>query len=192
MSDKLKGLRDIYDAIDEAPNKVIHISEAYVEEVRKRDKKVKLILLPDLVQIGWVRLYMINFGTNYHSGALPEVDSTVLVLFPRGQKENGICLAGGVSGENGELGLTINDDYEINFKNKYGNSIKLLSNKVIIDSADSIELGEGATKTLVNDSFFSLFMAHKHVDVLSGFTGPVDPLTTIITGDHHTSITKGK
>lgn len=192
MSDKLKGLRDIYNSIDEAPNKVIHISEAYVEEIRKKDKKVKLVLLPDLVEIGWVRLYMINFGQNYHSGVLPEVDSTVLVLFPRGQKEQGICLAGGVSGENGENGITMSDDYEINFQNKYGNSIKLLSNKIVINSADSIELGAGATKTLVNDSFFSLFMNHKHIDILSGFTGPVDPLTTIVTSEHHTAITKGK
>jgi hypothetical protein len=116
----------------------------------------------------------------------------VLVLFPRGQQESGICLAGGISGENGELGMVMNDDYEIVFQNKYGNAIKLLQNKVVINSADSIELGEGATKTLVDSGFFPLFMAHKHIDVLSGFTGPVDPATTIITSDHQTTITKGK
>jgi hypothetical protein len=192
MSDKLKGLRDIYDAIGEAGNSTIHISEAYVEAVRKKDKKVKLTLLPDLADIGWVRLYMLGFGPNFHSGALPDVDSTVLVLFPRGQQEQGICLAGGISGENGENGLAMSDDYEIVFQNKYGNAVKLLTNKVVINSADSIELGEGATKTLVDSGFFSLFMAHKHIDVLSGFTGPVDPVTTIITSDHQTTITKGK
>jgi hypothetical protein len=192
MSDKLKGLRDIYDSIDASASKVVHISEAYVEEVRRKDKKVKLTLLPDLVDIGWVRLYMVGFGPNFHSGALPDVDSTVLVLFPRGQQESGICLAGGISGESGENGLNMSDDYEIVFQNKYGNCIKLLTNKVVIDSANSIELGEGATKTLVNNSFFSLFMAHKHIDVLSGFTGPVDPVTTIITNEHHTTITKGE
>ena len=192
MSDKLKGLRDIYDSIDESNSKALNIAEAYVEEVRKKDKKVRLTLLPDLVDIGWVRLYMLNFGPNYHSGALPEVDSTVLVLFPRGQKENGICLAGVVSGENGENGSDMADDYEINFVNRYGNSVRLLSNKVVINSANSIELGEGATKTLMNNSFFSLFMNHKHIDVLSGFTGPVDPLTTIVTSEHQTTITKGK
>lgn len=122
MSDRKQGLRNIIQRIDDAKTEVNYISEALVTKVRKKDKRVELTLLPDLEEIGWVRLYMLNANGNYSSGQLPEVDTTVLVLFPNGDTRNAICIAGGYC-EADELGHTLTGDYDVVFTDKYGNKV---------------------------------------------------------------------
>jgi phage baseplate assembly protein gpV len=136
MSDRYKGLRDIYDAIDESSNKVTHIAEALVKKVRKKDKKVLLHLLPDMEEIGWVRLYMLNANNAYSSGQLPEVDTTVLVLFPRGDTDNAICLSGGYCEAN-ELGFPLEADYDLVLSDKYGNKFVMAENKITLQQKTS-------------------------------------------------------
>jgi phage baseplate assembly protein gpV len=160
MSDKLQGLRNIYNRIDEASNQVSHICEAIVTKVRKKDKRVELTLLPDLEEIGWVRLYMLNANGNYSSGQLPEVDTTVLVVFPRGDQNNAICLSGGYC-EAGELGYEPTGDYDVVFTDKYGNKVLMeetgitiedksgnkiitTSSKITIEGASAIEIKSSA------------------------------------------------
>lgn len=125
--DRDQGLRSLYNEIDKAASgeskkSSLLIAEAYVTEVRKRDKKVKLSLLPDDEDIGWVRLYMHGFGINYSFGLMPEVNSTVLVLFPRGQRDSGICLSGGMS-EGNEYGTDIASELDLHIQDSRGNKI---------------------------------------------------------------------
>jgi hypothetical protein len=139
MSDKMQATRNIYKAIDNSKNSVTHISEAHVDAVSRAKKKVKLTLLPDLEQLGWVRLYMLSANGSYSSGQLPEVDSTVLVVFPRGQRENGICIAGGII-EDGESGSTLNGDYDLMFEDKFGNKVHIRQDKIKIEHDTKIEV----------------------------------------------------
>jgi phage baseplate assembly protein gpV len=132
MSDKIQGLRNIYNRIDQAANQVPHICEALVTKVRKKDKRVELTLLPDLEEIGWVRLYMLNANGNYSSGQLPEVDTTVLVVFPRGDQNNAICLSGGYC-EAGEPGYEPTGDYDLVFTDKYGNKVLMEETGITIE-----------------------------------------------------------
>ena len=136
MSNRYKGLRDIYSAIDESSNKVTHIAEALVKKVRKKDKKVLLVLLPDMEEVGWIRLYMLNSNNSYSSGQLPEVDTTVLVLFPRGDRDNAICLSGGYCEAN-ELGFPLEADYDLVLSDKYGNKFVMAENKITLQQKTS-------------------------------------------------------
>lgn len=187
MSDSLQGIRNIYRRIDQVKSEVSFIAEALVTDVRKKDKKVELALLPDLEEIGWIRLYMLNANGNYSSGQLPEKDTTVLVLFPNGDKRNAICLAGGYC-EAGELGYELKGDYDLVFTDKYGNKILMeeegitlqdksgnkiitTSSKIMIDAKQQVEV-KGATKITVDAPQI----------VLNGGTSPVarigDQVTT--------------
>lgn len=136
MSDRYKVLRDIYGAIDESSNKVTHIAEALVKKVRKKDKRVLLNLLPDMEEIGWVRLYMLNSNNNYSSGQLPEIDTTVVVLFPRGDMDNAICLSGGYCEAN-ELGFPLEADHDLVLSDKYGNKFVMAENKITLQQNTS-------------------------------------------------------
>lgn len=136
MSERYKGIRDIYNAIDDSSNKVTHIAEALVKKVRKKDKKVLLHLLPDMEEIGWVRLYMLNSNNAYSSGQLPEVDTSVLVLFPRGDTDNAICLSGGYCEAN-ELGFPLEADYDLVLSDKYGNKFVMAENKITLQQKTS-------------------------------------------------------
>lgn len=136
MSERYKGIRDIYNAIDQSANKVTHIAEALVKKVRKKDKKVLLHLLPDMEEIGWVRLYMLNSNNAYSSGQLPEVDTSVLVLFPRGDMDNAICLSGGYCEAN-ELGFPLEADYDLVLSDKYGNKFVMAENKITLQQKTS-------------------------------------------------------
>lgn len=187
MSDEFQAIRNIYDRIDQAKGEVKFISEALVTKVRKKDKRVELTLLPDLEEIGWVRLYMLNANGNYSSGQLPEVDTTVLVLFPNGDSRNAICLSGGYC-EAGELGYEPAGDYDVVFTDKYGNKVLMeetgitiqdksgnkiitTSSKITIEAAQQVEI-KGATKVTVDAPQI----------VLNGGTSPVarigDQVTT--------------
>lgn len=140
MGDKNKAIRDIYETIEESSNSTVHICEALVTAVRKRDKRVKLTTLPDLEEIGWVRLYMIGLGASFHSGTIPPVDSTVLVVFPKGQRESAICLAGGMA-EAGEIGAELVHEEDIMFADRFGNKIHMQSGKITIDGAQVVVNG---------------------------------------------------
>lgn len=141
MSDANQGTRRLLKHIDEKSSSTVYIAEANVEAVRKRDKKVKLVMLPDLEEIGWVRVYMLNANGNYSSGILPEVDTTVLLLFPRGQRDMAVCLAGGLL-EGSELGSDLDGDHDIKFADKYGNKISMQSGKIKIEGT-IIEINGG-------------------------------------------------
>lgn len=137
MSDAQQGLRSIYNAIDAAASgdskkSSLLIAEAYVTEVRKRDKKVKLSLLPDDEDIGWVRLYMQGLNDNWSFGILPSVGNTVVVLFPRGQKDSGICLSGGMS-EGSELGSELASELDLHIHDSRGNKITMTANGITIN-----------------------------------------------------------
>lgn len=136
MSDKNKAIRDIYQTIEASANSVTHIAEALVKKVRKKDKKVLLQLLPDMEEIGWVRLYMLNSNNAYSSGQLPEVDTSVLVLFPRGDRQNAICLSGGYCEAN-ELGFPLEADYDLVLSDKYGNKFVMAENKITLQQKTS-------------------------------------------------------
>ena len=134
MSDKQQSLRNIYGAIDKAgsSDSQIHISEAEVMEVRKSDKKVRLTLMPDERDIGWVRLYMVGLNDNWSTGLLPTVGNTVVVLFPRGQMDTGICLSGGMS-EGSELGSTLESELDLTIHDSRGNKITLTGTGINIE-----------------------------------------------------------
>lgn len=139
MSDKLQGIRNIYRRIDESRNEITHIAEAVVSKVRKKDKRVKLLLLPDLEEIGWTRLYMMNANGSYSSGQIPEIDTTVLVVFPRGDRNNAICLSGGYcQSEIGENGFPLESDHDVVVSDKYGNKIVLKEGKINIEGASEV------------------------------------------------------
>jgi phage baseplate assembly protein gpV len=139
MSDQLQGIRNIYRRIDQARNEVTHIAEAIVAQVRKKDKKVKLLLLPDLEDIGWTRLYMMNANNSYSSGQIPEIDTTVLVVFPRGDRSTAICLSGGYcQSEAGENGFPLEGDHDVVFSDKYGNKIVLKQGKITIEGSEVV------------------------------------------------------
>lgn len=156
MSDEKQGLRNLVQLINDSKQDVTYISEALVTKVRKKDKRVELTLLPDLEEIGWVRLYMLNAKGGYSSGQLPEVDTTVLVLFPNGDPRNAICLSGGYCEAN-ELGYEPTGDHDLVFTDKYGNKILMeetgitiedksgnkiitTSSKITIEGASAIEI----------------------------------------------------
>lgn len=136
MSDQNKFLRDIYETINTSKNQVTHIAEALVKKVRKKDKRVLLHLLPDMEDIGWVRLYMLNSNNNYSSGQLPEVNTAVLVVFPRGDRKSAICLSGGYC-EGGELGFPLEADYDLVLSDKYGNKLVMQENKITLQQKSS-------------------------------------------------------
>ncbi len=137
MSDKDKWHRDIYDAIDaiasgDSPKSNILISEAYVTEVRTTDKRVRVSLLPDDIDMGWIRLYMQGINNNWSFGMLPTVGNTVVVLFPRGQRDSAICLAGGVA-EGEDRGSPMLNSLELDIHDANGNKITMNSNGIQIN-----------------------------------------------------------
>ena len=161
MSDHLQNIRNIYKRIDESKNEVIHIAEAVVAKARRKDKRVKLLLLPNLEETGWIRLYMMSANGSYSSGQIPEIDTTVLVVFPRGDRNNAICLSGGYcQSEIGENGFPLESDHDVVISDKYGNKIVLKEGKINIEGAaevavkankvhvdsPSIVLGQNSTK----------------------------------------------
>lgn len=171
MPDSSQGIRNIYNRIDQAKAETNFIAEALVTKVRKKDKRVELVLLPDFEEIGWVRLYMLNANGNYSSGQLPEVDTTVLVLFPNGNSRNAICLSGGFC-EADELGYEPTGDYDLVFTDKYGNKILMedggitiedksgnkiitTSSKITIEAQQQVEVN-GATKVSVKAPLITL------------------------------------
>jgi phage baseplate assembly protein gpV len=164
MPDSSQGIRNIYNRIDQAKAETNFIAEALVTQVRKKDKRVELVLLPDFEEIGWVRLYMLNANGNYSSGQLPEVDTTVLVLFPNGNSRNAICLSGGFC-EADELGYEPTGDYDLVLTDKYGNKILMedggitiedksgnkiitTSSKITIEGASAIEIKSSAGSSI--------------------------------------------
>lgn len=165
MPDSNQGIRNIYNRIDQARTETTFISEALVTGVRKKDKRVELTLLPGFQEMGWVRLYMLNANGNYSSGQIPEVDTTVIVLFPNGDMRNAICLSGGFC-EAGELGYEPKGNHDVVFTDKYGNKILMeetgitledksgnkivtTSSKITIEAKQLVEV-KGATKVTVD------------------------------------------
>lgn len=137
MSSKYQWQRDIYNAIDEAASgesskSSILISEAYVTEVRSSDKRVRVSLLPDDQDIGWIRLYMPGIDGNWSFGLLPTVGNSVLVLFPRGQRDSAICLAGGVA-EGDDKGSTLSNILDLHIHDSRGNKITMTSAGISIE-----------------------------------------------------------
>jgi phage baseplate assembly protein gpV len=151
MPDSLQGVRNIFNRIDQAKSEVSFIAEALVTNVRKKDKRVELVLLPDLEEIGWIRLYMLNANGNYSSGQLPEKDTTVLVLFPNGERRNAICLAGGFC-EAGELGYELKGDYDVVFTDKYGNKILMEETGITLEDKSGNKIVTTSSKIMIEAS----------------------------------------
>jgi hypothetical protein len=166
-----------------------YIRTALVTDVRKKDKKVRVTLLPEKMgKSGWLRVYWLN---NLGSGQLPPVDSEVVVMFIDGNQEAMFILAGGFLDQGDETEPPQENDFDI--IDKYGNRILMQDGKIQILSG-SIELGDEQLKRLVNENFLApggTFLTHHHIDPLSGTTGPVDPSTVIPPSDM-TSVTKAK
>lgn len=179
MSDKQQGLRNIYKNIDEAKNATTHIAECFVTAVNRSKKKVKLTMLPDLQEIGWVRLYMTAANGSYSSGQLPEIDSTVLVVFPRGQRGNGICIAGGII-EDGESGSTLNGDHDYMIEDKFGNKIHIRQDKIRIEHSTKVEVN--APMIVLNDGVLPIARVTDIVQtpIGPGFIDPTGGNTTIL------------
>jgi phage baseplate assembly protein gpV len=151
VSDEFQAIRNIYDRIDQVKGEVKFISEALVTKVRKKDKRVELTLLPDFEEIGWVRLYMLNANGNYSSGQLPEVDTTVLVLFPNGDLRNAICLSGGYC-EADELGYEPTGDYDVVFTDKYGNKVLMEETGITIQDKSGNKIITTSSKITIESS----------------------------------------
>jgi len=165
VSDEFQAIRNIYDRIDQVKGEVKFISEALVTKVRKKDKRVELTLLPDFEEIGWVRLYMLNANGNYSSGQLPEVDTTVLVLFPNGDSRNAICLSGGYC-EAGELGYEPTGDYDVVFTDKYGNKVLMEETGITIQDKSGNKIITTSSKITIEGA--------SAIDIKSSGTGSVD------------------
>jgi phage baseplate assembly protein gpV len=151
MSDEKQGLRNLVQLINDSKQDVTYVSEALVTKVRKKDKRVELTLLPDLEEIGWVRLYMLNAKGGYSSGQLPEVDTTVLVLFPNGDPRNAICLSGGYC-EAGELGYEPTGDHDVVFTDKYGNKVLMEETGITIEDKSGNKIITTSSKITIEAS----------------------------------------
>jgi hypothetical protein len=170
--------------MDVKVSKARWISTGIVEEVRKSDRKVRVAILPDKNQSNWADVYMLNAGNGYTSGVLPEVGTEVLVMFPSADRNNAIVMQGGLP-QPGDAQSDVDGDHDWIIQDKSGNKIILTEGKIKILSG-TVEIGESNLKKLINETFLTLFMNHIHIDPLSGFTGAVDPLTTIILPSHQT------
>jgi phage baseplate assembly protein gpV len=173
MSDEKQGLRNLVQLINDSKQDVTYVSEALVTKVRKKDKRVELTLLPDLEEIGWVRLYMLNAKGGYSSGQLPEVDTTVLVLFPNGDPRNAICLSGGYC-EAGELGYEPTGDHDVVFTDKYGN-------KVLMEEAGITIEDKGGNKIITTSSKITI-EATQQVEVRGATRVTVDAPQVVLNG----------
>lgn len=151
MPDSSQAIRNIYNRIDQIKTEITFISEALVTAVRKKDKRVELSLLPDFEEIGWVRLYMINANGNYSSGQLPEKDTTVLVLFPNGDRRNAICLAGGFC-EAGEFGYEPKGDHDLALTDKYGNKILMEETGITLQDKNGNKIITTSSKITIESS----------------------------------------
>jgi hypothetical protein len=151
MSDSNQGIRNIFNRIDQVKGEITFIAEALVVNVRKKDKRVELVLLPDFEEIGWVRLYMLNANGSYSSGQIPEKDTTVLVLFPNGNKRNAICLSGGFC-EAGELGYEPTGDHDVVFTDKYGNKILMEEAGITIEDKSGNKIITTSSKITIESS----------------------------------------
>lgn len=83
----------------------------------------------------------------------------------------------------GILNITVKKDINVKCENATVEATKqatVISPKVIIDAADIIELGKGATEKLIlGDKFMIFFNKHTHIGNLSSPTSqPVEPMTT--------------
>ena len=147
MSDKNQGLRRLINHVDESASSTIHIAEATVTEVRKRDKKVKLTTLPEGEEIGWVRMLVLGGDGAWSTTILPPVGSTVVVLFPGGKKDMAVCLTGNLL-EAGEVGSELASELDIIIADSRGNKISLLSGEIKIEATN---VKVNATNVTIND-----------------------------------------
>lgn len=104
--------------------------------------------------------------------SFPENGAQAIVLFIGGNREHPII----IKADDVNYRPTLSQGSSAMY-NSSGIKITLIGPKAIVDASD-IELGNGATKKLVNDTFVTLFNAHVHTDPLSGVTGtPTVPMT---------------
>lgn len=186
MVDRFDPTRRIFEAMDSKLEKKSFIRYAIVSEVRTEDYKVRVKLLPELVETNWLRVYWLNSGEKYQSGSLPEVDCEVVVMFMEGNPEDGFILSGGFKHD--EDTFPADTDHGWNIMDKHGNEIRMNASGVTIISAGGINLGEGGS-AVVLENFISLFNGHTHLEHDGPSTmGPVQQAG----GSHKSSITKVK
>lgn len=187
MSDKYEYTRRLVEAMDRKVQAQRWIATAVVDEVRKKDRKVKVSILPDLVKTGWLRMYSLNAGDNYMSGVLPEKGSEVMLLFLGANPNSAVVLMGGIL-QPGDTADELAGDHDWIIGDKYGNRIIMQDGKVIIES-ENIELGKGATEQLLKGNAFQTFF-NQHT-VATPF-GPSGPPIVPSTAAHLSSIVKTK
>lgn len=197
MTDAFDPYRRLKETMDKKVANARWIATGVVTDVRKKDRKIRVRLFPDLVKTGWLRTYWPVANDKYMMGALPEKDSEVVCLFIGAEPDSAVVLAGGFFQGNDEA-PEIGGDHDLLIYDKNGNKIEMKDGGINI-TADKVEvkagevlLGEGAANKLVNETFLDTFMLHTHTAISLGApTGPVLP-TTVILPTHKTSVVKAK
>ena len=187
MSDKYEPLRRIITTMDDKVQGQRWIATGIVNKVRKKDRRVQVTIMPENVETNWLRIYALNAGNNFISVVLPEVGSEVVLLFVGADPNSAIVLMGSLPQKGDEIPSVVGD-YDWYISDKHGNKIILQNGKIIIDG-DAIELGEGATRALVDERIVAHIDGHTHpfVGVPAGAPGftqapttPTPPCTTSV------------
>jgi hypothetical protein len=187
MADKFTPFRRIQEGVSDAINNKRWIRFGIVSKVRKDDRKVRIKLLPELVETNWLRVYFFNAGDNYMTGALPEVESEVVVMFIEGMPEGAFVLAGGFV-QNGDNPAPLTDDLDLNIMDKNGNRVRMDANGVTIDSPHIFLGADAAERLIKGDAFKAFFNAHT---VATPF-GPSGPPIQPMLDTHLSSVSKTK
>ena len=129
MADKYEPLRRISENAQGKVDNATWICFGVVKKVRKADRKIVATMMPDEVDTGWLRTYFPAANGNHLIGMLPEIGSTVLVLFIGADKNNGIVLSGGFI-EAGDVPPTITGDHDVVIADPYGGIITMSAAKI--------------------------------------------------------------
>lgn len=139
MANRYEPFRRLTEKIDNSVNTKRWIRFGVVSKVRKGDRKIRVKLLPELVETNWLRLYFFNAGDNYMTGVLPEVESEVVVMFLEGHPDGAFVLAGGFV-QNGDNPASLENDYDLNIMDKNGNQIKMDADGITVSGQGDVKV----------------------------------------------------
>jgi len=166
LTDAYSPIRRIFEETDKKIEDTRWIATAIVLEVRKEDRKIRVAILPDLIESNWIRVYYLNAGDNYLSGPLPEIDTEVVCLFIGGNPNACFVLAGGFL-QDVDKPEDIEDDFTFPIQDKYGNKI-VMSSKGIVITSKLVQIGDKDLSDNDNvarksdlDALISEFNSHK-------------------------------
>lgn len=139
MSDQYETIRRLGEMVDQKINKSIWVATAIVEEVNRNNKKIRVKILPDERESGWIRLYALNAGDNYFSGVLPEIGAEVILLFIGGNPNSAIALCGNLKQDEEDAPAGVSDN-DIFIMHKDGHMISITSTEIKIEGSVPVKL----------------------------------------------------